>query len=119
MVASLRNIDDIIEVASQNFNARKLSDFLSTRFGLDVDTVKKSVLEKYNYKHDTIVSPYFEFGKLIGFLKDIHHTILSNAKNERESYIDYLRETGFENDCLNGGATVVDIGYSGSMQYYL
>ncbi|HBH9243613.1 TPA: hypothetical protein KYC20_004872, partial [Escherichia coli] len=119
MVASLRNIDDIIEVASQNFNARKLSDFLSARFGLDVDTVKKSVLEKYNYKHDTIVSPYFEFGKLIGFLKDIHHTILSNAKNERESYIDYLRETGFENDCLNGGATVVDIGYSGSMQYYL
>lgn len=119
MVSSIRTVDDIIEVASQNFNARKLSDFLSARFGLNIEDIEQSKLEKYHYKSDSIVSPYFEYGKLISFLKDIKDVILNNSAIERESYIDYLHEIGFEQDCMDGGAAVIDIGYSGSMQYYL
>lgn len=119
MVSSIRTIEDIIEVASQNFNARRLSDFLSSRFGLNIDGIDQTYLNKYNFKKDSMVSPYFEFGKLISFLTDIQYLIFANAEEERESYKDYLNDIGFINDCLNENTAVVDIGYSGSMQYYL
>ncbi|EOX4352892.1 hypothetical protein ACPF4F_003684, partial [Vibrio cholerae] len=38
---------------------------------------------------------------------------------ERNAYVDYLNEIGFIKDVEAGVAAVVDIGYSGSMQYYL
>lgn len=119
MVASIRTVDDIVEVASQNFNARKLSEFLSSRFGLNVEELDQDKLNKYRFKCDSIVSPYFEFGKLISFLKDIKDEIFISSEKERADYTDYLRSTGFELDCIEGGTAVVDIGYSGSMQYYL
>ena len=119
MVASIRTVSDIVEVASQNFNARKLSDFLESRFGVDANQISDKTFSKYGFKKDSMVSPYFENGKLIEFLKDIADVIIDNSNVERNAYLDYLNDEGFIKACLNKSVAVVDIGYSGSMQYYL
>lgn len=119
MVSSIRNVSDIIEIASQNFNARKLSDFLQTRFGIDINFISDDKLKKYKFKKDTIVSPQFNYADLLSFLSDIKDDILYNAEEERISYLDYLDDIGFIEDCTKNDVAVIDIGYSGSMQYYL
>ncbi|CNI98071.1 hypothetical protein [Yersinia intermedia] len=119
MVASIREIDDIIEIASQNFNARSISDFLESRFGINSDDIDKKTFQDFGFKKDSVVSPYFDQGKLFKFLKKISGMIISNAEKERNSYLDYLNELNFINNSKNKNIAVVDIGYSGSMQYYL
>lgn len=119
MVSSIRNINDIMEIASQNFNARKLSDFLQTRFGIDINSISGNKLNKYNFEKDTIVSPKFNYADLLSFLSDIKDDILHNSEEERKSYLDYLDDVGFIEDCTKNDVAVIDIGYSGSMQYYL
>ena len=119
MVASIRTISDIHEVASQNFNARSVSEFLESRFGLELGSIPEEYFQKNGLSIDSIVSPYFEHGKLISLLEDISAIIIENSRIERESYLDYLNSEGFIESSQNNNIAVVDIGYSGSMQYYL
>jgi predicted HAD superfamily hydrolase len=119
MLPSIENEEDIIELASQSFNARSITDFLESRFGIDTKLVNSRTWKKHAYKPSDIVSPYHDQKRFISFLKDIKHLILDKASQERKSYIDYLDSMGFIESAENGKPAVVDIGYSGSMQYYL
>lgn len=119
MVSSIRTLDDIMEVASQNFNARSITEFLESRFGVNADDINEEEFSKYGFKKDSVVSPYFDHGKLLQFLESISDLIISNAELERTSYLDYLSDIDFITNSKNNNTAVVDIGYSGSMQYYL
>lgn len=119
MVASIRTKEDIYEVASQNFNARSISDFIESRFGVNPNKIKFETFTKYGFNKESIVSPYFDHGNLCRFLDEISPLILENSRLERESYQDYLDEVGFTSAAKKENIAVVDIGYSGSMQYYL
>ena len=122
IVPAIQTEDDIRELASLNFNARTLKSFLVNRFGVEIAQVPTEILEKHHLKEDTIVSPQFRFAKLISFLMDIKDMIFATAESERETYLQYLKEMNFINDLEKmgeKGVALVDIGYSGTMQYYL
>ena len=122
IVPAIQTEDDIRELASLNFNARTLKSFLVNRFGVEIAQVPTEILEKHHLKEDAIVSPQFRFAKLISFLMDIKDMIFATAESERETYLQYLKEMNFINDLEKmgeKGVALVDIGYSGTMQYYL
>ncbi|WP_052437455.1 capsular polysaccharide export protein, LipB/KpsS family [Vibrio hyugaensis] len=119
MVASISSLDDINEIASQSFSERSLEDFIVSRFGLEWSEQLESEAKKFGLNKKSIVSPKFRFASLLKYLESIQDVILSSAKSERESYLDYLDERGFIQDTKDNKAAVIDIGYSGSMQYYL
>lgn len=119
MVASIRTTDCIKEIASQSFNPRSLESFLDSRFGLQWTDDVEEAAKALKYSRNSIVSPYYEQRKLNSFLMHVSKLILENAEQERNSYIDYLEDAGFVECIKNKKPLLVDIGYSGSMQYYL
>ncbi|SPD67961.1 conserved protein of unknown function (plasmid) [Cupriavidus taiwanensis] len=119
MVPSLERVECIFELASQSFNARPLNEFLDARFGLEWNREIESIAKEFGYSSKHIISPHYEQVKLMAFLERISALILENARVERIAYLDYLDSIGFVQAVQAGGASVVDIGYSGSMQLYL
>ncbi|ULJ61201.1 hypothetical protein [Wielerella bovis] len=122
IVPAIQTKEDIHELASLNFNARTLKSFLINRFGVEIEQIPSHILEKYRFKEDTIVSPQFHFAKLLALLTEIQDIIFATAQAERETYLQYLEEKQFIKDLdILGekGVALVDIGYSGTMQYYL
>lgn len=119
MVASLKDVNCIRELADQSFNARTLDSFLENRFGIAWNSRVEAQAKSFGMSRGHIVAPIYEQDKLHAFLKSISDVILDNAEQERFSYVDYLDEAGFLSDIEAGNAAVVDIGYSGSMQFYL
>jgi|GEM_PF-1629409 len=116
---SIKTKEDIIELASQNFNARSISSFLKSRFDIEWNEIDISIPNKFKYKADSIVTPYFEIKKLHEFLQEISDLIILKAERERTTLLEYLESEDFVNNIDKGHSAVVDIGYSGSMQYYL
>ncbi|MBV8041087.1 hypothetical protein [Pluralibacter sp.] len=116
---SIKTIDDIIELASQNFNARSISSFLNSRFDIEWNEIPLQIAKKFKYKADSIVTPSFEINKLHRFLNEISDIIFTKATNERNTLLEYLEQEGFIGNIKNKNTAVVDIGYSGSMQFYL
>lgn len=122
VVPAIYTEDDIDELASLNFNPRTLKSFLINRFGVDIAQIPNDILKRHHLKEDSIVSPNFNFGKLLNFLKDIKEIIFNIAEIERNTYLQYLTEIEFIKDIKTFGPkhiALVDIGYSGTMQYYL
>jgi len=119
MVAALKDVNCIRELADQSFNARTLESFLENRFGIAWNSLLEAQAKSFGMSRGHIVAPIYEQDKLHAFLQSISEVILGNAEKERIAYVDYLEETGFLSDIEAGNAAVVDIGYSGSMQYYL
>ena len=119
MVASIRNLTDIQEIASQSFNERPLNDFIESRFGVEWNDFLNKVAKRLHLKSTTIVSPKYRYADLMLFLSKISHVIIKHAKKEREAYLDYLDDMGFLEAVKRKEAAVIDIGYSGSMQFYL
>ncbi|CAM8154282.1 hypothetical protein CIFRMA203M1_24420 [Citrobacter freundii] len=116
---SIKTKEDIIELASQNYNARSISSFLKSRFDIEWDEIDRRITSKFKYKADSIVTPSFEIKKLHDFLQEISNLIFSKAECERSTLLEYLEKEDFINNINEGHSAVVDIGYSGSMQYYL
>ncbi|MFQ1711138.1 hypothetical protein ACK39D_01375 [Aeromonas veronii] len=116
---SISNVDDVIELASQNFNPRSLSSLLKSRFDIEWGEIDKKLSKKYKYRADSIVTPSFETKKLHDFLKEISSLILDKANKERSTLLEYLEGEDFIENVGQGHTAVVDIGYSGSMQFYL
>ena len=117
MVAALRDEADVLELATQSFNARPLGDFLEQRFGLGRNHVPAEILEAHGYARSDTVAPYREMARLRALLRDLAPMILRQAEDERTAYLGYLEEVGLIGSDIH--AAVVDIGYSGSMQKHL
>lgn len=118
-VASLRSIEDIIELAYQSFNSQTFSDFLKNRFGLILEPHHDPLLKEVGLRADTIISPATDMKRVCAFLRSAGDEILALASVERDAYLEYLRSIGYIDALERGKPVLVDIGYSGSMQYYL
>ncbi len=101
-VASIRNIAQAKELTSLRFEGTT-KKFFRERFGLDLGD-------------DTEVIVPDKDVELIHGLMDAHaDEILSRAATERAAYEKYIAGLGGDLD----GCGVVDMGYSGTIQYYL
>lgn len=101
-VASIRNIAQAKELTSLRFEGTT-KKFFRERFGLDLGD-------------DTEVIVPDKDIELIHGLMDAHaDEILSRAATERAAYEKYIARLGGDLD----GCGVVDMGYSGTIQYYL
>jgi len=105
-VASIMKEDDILDLIEAPYKGT-VSNLLVSRFGITNDNTLDGS-ESISLPED-----YGKVKDIIGLYKG---EILRNAKSERDNYISYCRELGlFKYDNI----AVVDLGYSGSMQYYL
>lgn len=118
-VPSIKNINDIIEIAFQSFEARPLGELLSSRFGLIEKDIPKEVLNKHNLTLRSIVTPTKCMNKLRHFLEDISSIIITHANNEKVYLMEYLKQIGFDTNIKKHRVGFVDIGYSGSMQRFM
>ena len=106
-VAQIETLADIRDLFQTKYDG-KLSTLLSERFGL----------EKVHIGRDEDVSLPEDQVKVMSVLSGFAHEILEEAKKEKSLYLEYIDGLlGKEIDWDR--ITLVDVGYSGTIQYYL
>ena len=101
-VASIRNVEQANELVKLKFDGTT-KKFFDVRFGLEIGDEKKIYLPEEDS----------DFVK--NLIEKNFSKILSHAEDERKNYEKYIKNLGA--DLENTG--VVDMGYSGTIQYYL
>ncbi|EOS21343.1 methionine biosynthesis protein MetW [Lachnospiraceae bacterium A4] len=104
-MASIRNFDDIINVLEQNYTGT-LKDLLNFRLGLKFDDDDFANIE---------VNMPANVYSVMDFIDNKLNYIYAQAEEERRAYLAYLKNILKKNK----GWVVVDIGYAGSIQYFL
>jgi predicted HAD superfamily hydrolase len=105
-VAEINDMDDIREILKKGYIG-KFSLLLKSHFGIELKKDLPDVhieLPKEIEKTSTLLEPYIE---------EIYH----RAKMERENYKEYFYS--IDTDYMNKNIAIVDVGYSGTAQYYL
>lgn len=116
---SIKNVNDIIEIAFQSFEPRPLGNLLSTRFGLAKSDIPTQILKKHKLSLDSIVTPTKCMNKLRPFIEDISSIIIEHANHEKKYLMKYLARESFDVNVKENKVGFVDIGYSGSMQRFI
>ncbi|EHE2522273.1 HAD-IA family hydrolase [Escherichia coli] len=115
-VASIRSINDILNVASQPFSSGvTISQLLNYRFGLEEKyiTEEKLISAGFNTANDILESDNITKIKFSKLCQSLSKEIIDQATSERNTYIEYLNQVGiFDHD--NSG--IVDIGWKANMQ---
>lgn len=106
---SLAAIEDESDIESplDIYYEGKLSNLVSKRFGISPDSVPDQDIKLPDNKN-----------KVMKFLEPYKSEILENAKKDRERYLSYLSHILADTDNTDR-VIVSDIGYSGTIQYYL
>lgn len=102
-VAAIRSEDEVRSILAQYYRG-SLSNLLKSRLGVEL----------YDDLEDRFVSMADDLDTVMNELKPHLDDILKRAEGERENYIAYIKQLGIKD---NG--VVVDVGYSGTIQYYL
>lgn len=105
-MASIFNEDDI-EEPLEIFYEGKLNNLISKRYGIEIEDLPDIDIKLPDNKN-----------KVLKYLEPYKEHILDSAQRERENYNNYLKK------CIgdikeNERIIVSDIGYSGTIQYYL
>ena len=106
-VAQIESVADIRDLFRTKYDG-KLSTLLSERFGL----------EKADIGRDEDVSLPEDQVKVMSVLSGFVHEILEEARQEKELYLEYIEDLLGKNIDWDK-VTLVDVGYSGTIQYYL
>ena len=106
-VAQIREYKDAKELLKTSFEG-KASTFFSERFGLTATALKED---------KTIRLPDNK-QQMIETLALMAEPILRRSNYERETYLAYIQET-LGRDFDWSKATLIDVGYAGTIQYYL
>lgn len=106
-VAQIQQFSDIQELFKTKYSG-KLSTLLKERFGLD----------NIRGKSDEIISLPDDTAKVMKVLLEYVPDILEVARREKELYLKYISQT-LGDDIDWEKVTLVDVGYSGTIQYYL
>ena len=106
-VAQIREYKDAKELLKTSFEG-KASTFFAERFGL----------KNTELKNDEMIQLPNNKQQIIETLAQMAEPILQRSDYERETYLAYIRETLGE-DFGWDKATFVDVGYAGTIQYYL
>lgn len=107
MMASIENTNDIKEALNVYYEG-SLKDLLKNRFGLEDNITAIASIK------DMEIHLPGDAAIVLKKIESICDLILKRAKYERDNYLGYINSImGKENNA------VLDIGYSGSIQYYL
>lgn len=118
MVASLKDESDIREALNVYYEG-SLKGLLAGRFGIDMSETSETadmvniISEDFAEKDMAIALPG-DAVRVYGIIERFNENILNKASQERDSYLKYIKDNiKIEKSAL------FDIGYSGSIQYYL
>lgn len=106
-VAQIVDYEDAKELLYREYSG-KLSTLLSERFGLD----------GLSYGEEEMISLPGDMARAASRLSEHAVALLSTAQRERKAYLEYIRQT-LGSDTAWEQVTLVDVGYSGTIQYYL
>lgn len=115
-VASIKSVNDILNLASQPFSAGvTIGQLLNYRFGLEANNIDSEQLELagFNAIDEVLESDNYSkvrFSKLCQLLSS---QILEQAQVERAAYMEYLSQVGILDKEKDG---IVDIGWKANMQ---
>lgn len=115
-VASIKSLNDILNLASQPFSAGvSLSNLLNYRFGVAEHSITEEVVIKAGFENKDEVlesnnATKVKFSKLCQLLSS---EILQQAQVERAAYMEYLGQVGILDQEKDG---IVDIGWKANMQ---
>lgn len=117
-VASIRNFNDILEIAKTTYFPNTVENFLFTRYGLKLDDKKWGKISKElgwsSQKEISVHDKKIDF--LFPILKELESDIYNIGLFEQKGLLNYLKRMEMLND---DNQAVVDIGYGGSVQSYL
>ena len=102
--ASLKQSEDVDDVIRKHYEG-DLYGLALNRFGLVLENTSNQQINLPN-----------DFNKVQAKLRQYYPQILQQAKEEREAYLQYINKQNLQ---INQDIAVVDLGYSGSIQYYL
>jgi hypothetical protein len=104
-VASVENIDDIKELLEVKYNGT-ISNLFKSRFGVHLNNISDETIQLPKDKEH-----------VLSLAKKNLKQILEEAKSERKNYLKYIEKTipNFK----DSNPFIIDLGYSGSAQYYL
>ncbi len=106
-VAALHDADDMDLLFEQDFDG-EYKVFLKERFGID------ECDEKIGKKEIHLPEEKAKAKKELSYLNDM---ILENSEKEKKAYLSYIHNLLSDEEIKK--ATVIDLGYSGTIQYYL
>lgn len=106
-VAAIQKEQDIVELLSGDFNGT-IKNLLISRFGI-VDIAKK-------HDREIKISLPEDYNKVKKIISEYKEAIINNAAKEREYYFNYFKKMSLS---AADYVAVVDLGYAGTIQYYL
>ncbi|EHK7226071.1 HAD-IA family hydrolase, partial [Escherichia coli] len=115
-VASLRTLSDVISLSSHPYQGNiTVGTLLEDRFGINVTKITQEQWEEAGFigPEDKLTTDIVERKKLLNLCTIISDIILTHAKNERKSYLNYVNSTGLSTEKK---PAIVDIGWRANMQ---
>lgn len=102
-VASIRSRSEVKSILEQYYRG-SFSNLMKSRLGMDL----------YRETVDCQISMPEDSDKVMSMVEPYMEDIFKRAEEERKNYINYISNLGIDNNGI-----VVDVGYSGTIQYYL
>lgn len=103
-IATAKNIDDLFEILNTQYEGT-LQDFFKYRFGVSIDLANRDI----------------QLPRDLDIVKDVitkkTKLFLDSAKEERKCYLEYINS--IEKNPKDNYLTFIDLGYSGTTQYYI
>lgn len=114
-VAAIRSEADIDEILRRKYDG-SLHNLLESRLGMP-EELQQKIPEKLVHIADPADHEPDDYEKVCKTIKPLVQDILDYAAKEREGYLAYLHKTLDGEDPSR--AVLIDIGYAGTIQYYM
>lgn len=114
-VPNIKTLDDVLNIAKSTFFANTLEMFLRERYGLALseETLSSLYTSGLWSKGKLVEIQHEDISEIRPLLEYLLPDILSEAHNEKQGLLQYLQQEGF---LTSDHKTVVDVGYSGTIQ---
>lgn len=114
-VPNIKTLDDVLNIAKSTFFANTLEMFLRERYGLALseETLSSLYISGLWSKGNLVEIQNEDISEIRPLLEYLLPDILSEAHNEKQGLLQYLQQEGF---LTSDHKTVVDVGYSGTIQ---
>ena len=104
-VANIETVDDAFKIISSNYEGR-MNNLFKVRLGIDDNSIPDKKIALSNEK---------DREEVYNVLKELFPKYSNDFKTEKENYLKYLNKIIKKSK----NTAVVDLGYSGTIQYYL
>lgn len=114
-VATIKNEDDIKEIVRRKYDG-SLHNLLVSRLGAG-EILLGRVIDRQIHIEDENKNEPDDFEKTIKLIEPLMPDIIEEAGRERKNYLNYLDKTVLKEE--REKAVLVDVGYTGTIQYYM